>query len=1664
MSTWNSRRAPRIVARTLLTLIGTLALAVLLLQHDGIATGALRRVANWLQPWPDARLEIGRASISGISRVSVADLRLVRADSTAMVEVDSVRLRLSLLPLLTRRLHLGEVRVVNATIVARELGPSGWDLTAPFQTPDTTPQETASDPFEIAIERLDVIGSRLEARYLGDSTLRVDSLILAMRDFRSGDGLPVLSLDTLGAQLTPPGRPTPATVSAKLYLGSDRLSVSGLSVRSDSTDLSAAGDLRLPDADPRRADAVDFRLAAAPLDFRDIGALVPGFDVPGSLRLDLRVTGTANLLTLTGSGRSFDGATLTVDGALTPRTTGGVRYRSTLRVDGLDASLWSNDAAAGSINAQLSFDLSGDSLTVVSGPFELDADGVVVGEGRLVPTRLSGAFEQGRGRLKVQSGWAPWVDLRGKGEVRPFDEQPSYQLDVTLTPRDSLLQAGTVALDNLQARIEVAGTGAPTLSGQGRATLTATGTVAGQPLENTSLRAEWREQRVDARLGATLGSARAAGTLLLERRGQNDALSFRVPRLTVSDLALAPFLGDSARGCLHLDANAQGARLEPAAITADGTLRWDSAGWGSLAVDSAAASFRLADGRVRLTGGARSAGGTVSLDGQAQPFLNQPIWDLTELRIRDIDLAAIDAAWPASQISATASLSARGNLPALTGDGAVRIEPSRVDSVRFGPSDLALTLAPDRVTMAGTLPMAEGAVEIAAAVGPFGPVPGLDARLGIRQLALGPLTQGRVQASVSGPITLTLTPTPGDTTSGLMRLVAALKSAAGTASLDGHAALTRRSETGDSAAWQVTRGEADLALHLTDLGAISAQDSINGQFAATARIEGQGVDPATMRWTGRAHASGNANDARLDSLALRGAVSNGVFRLDTLLLASNILRGGGSGRVPLVRQSGAGDTLRVHLVADTTRPPPAQTVLPIRPLGIRSGQIDARVWRNDQGLALAGSASVGGLIAGMAAADTLQLDLTRAESDGTDWHVNGQATGKEVAWQTTHLQQVDAKVSSEAGEMTFSVSARRDAGHQLTLGGRGRASERRFFLSDLGFTFGETVWALSDTASISWGDRIVVSDLELRAGRRRIEVDGHLDRTGTQALALTLDSVPIGGFAAFAGLENLNGTLHGTVHLEGPADQVAVRTNLNLAMPDVVARLTTSAPSPGQLRLDARLQDRQGRTLEAAGTIPFRLTLAGDSLLPTPPESAPVDLTLRGTDFPIGWMAPFAQFAGVERIEGQVSSDARLTGTIGSPSASGTIRLAGGRITVPRQGVDYRRITADATFAGETIQVTRLEATADGTASVRGNIVLTTLNDPELALDANFKEFRALRNEWVRLGLDGNIRLTGTVSQPKAEGSISLVKTDIYADEVGQGTAAMPVELTPADYAMLESYFGYRPGDAAIVRDPLLPWAIDVKLTLGGDVWLRKQAQPQMRVLLTGSLDVRKAANDSLQLFGTAEVVPGRSVVEQFGRRFAIDQGSVTFNGLVTDWTTSIEASYAVPSTPDAIDPNIQITLSVTGKMDSLRLELSSNPQLETSDLVSYLATGRPAARALSGSGESTSLTDRGTSLALGTVTGLLERQAGEAVGLDVMEIRHGGPDGTVVIAGRYVSPRLYVGFQQPLNSAQSDQSLTDKGPTTRVEVEYTLFRWLLLNLQAGQSEFRSFFRTRYAF
>jgi len=162
----------------------------------------------------------------------------------------------------------------------------------------------------------------------------------------------------------------------------------------------------------------------------------------------------------------------------------------------------------------------------------------------------------------------------------------------------------------------------------------------------------------------------------------------------------------------------------------------------------------------------------------------------------------------------------------------------------------------------------------------------------------------------------------------------------------------------------------------------------------------------------------------------------------------------------------------------------------------------------------------------------------------------------------------------------------------------------------------------------------------------------------------------------------------------------------------------------------------------------------------------------------------------------------------------------------------------------------------------------------------------------------------------------------------------------------------------------------------------------------------------------------------------------------------------------------VTITLDIAGTLDDLSLTLGSEPNLENADIVSYLATGRPAAASLdfSSNGNGRGIGTIGSQLALSQVTGLVEGLAAERIGLDVIEIQPDGLRGATLIAGRYISPSLFVGFKQPIGRNPEESKASTEIDRTQVELEYQAFRWLLLNMEASNSAVTFLFRYRRAY
>jgi len=348
------------------------------------------------------------------------------------------------------------------------------------------------------------------------------------------------------------------------------------------------------------------------------------------------------------------------------------------------------------------------------------------------------------------------------------------------------------------------------------------------------------------------------------------------------------------------------------------------------------------------------------------------------------------------------------------------------------------------------------------------------------------------------------------------------------------------------------------------------------------------------------------------------------------------------------------------------------------------------------------------------------------------------------------------------------------------------------------------------------------------------------------------------------------------------------------------------------------------------------------------------------------------------RLEGRVS----LSGTRAQPLLGGSARLTGFTTEVPSLAI----LLQDGDV--------RLEALPDGTARIAGRVrsgegtldiggslgwqgddtplVLTLKGDNVLLSDTRDLHAVAAPDVQVRYAAKQPLQVTGTVTVPSAR--IDLERLD-------EGVSASP------DVVVLDPVDPEDTGESPLDMDLTIALGDDVKLTgfgldgsLGGR--LRVRARPGREMTASGRLDV-----------------DGRYTA--YGQKLQITRGELVWsNGPVADPILNIRAEREVGEVTAGID--------VTGRAASPEAKVWSNPASSQSEALSYLALGRPLSSA-SGD-ESRQL--NAASAALSAGGSLLASQLGAKIGLDdagVMESRALG--GSVFGVGKYLSPRLYVGY-----------------------------------------------------
>ncbi|MEO1250938.1 MAG: translocation/assembly module TamB domain-containing protein [Pseudomonadota bacterium] len=525
---------------------------------------------------------------------------------------------------------------------------------------------------------------------------------------------------------------------------------------------------------------------------------------------------------------------------------------------------------------------------------------------------------------------------------------------------------------------------------------------------------------------------------------------------------------------------------------------------------------------------------------------------------------------------------------------------------------------------------------------------------------------------------------------------------------------------------------------------------------------------------------------------------------------------------------------------------------------------------------------------------------------------------------------------------------------------------------------------LAAPTTISFADGVVIDDARLKWGREgTIDLDAAFAETRWQGRT-RLDKVNIPQSDG-----RLDLALNWDTAAERPADgRFTVRSLVGESEASIAGAVNWNGET---LVLS---NEAAGDELDMRIAIPARLTR-------TPGVGIETGGALEGALRYDGAIDPFAAFLppDFQTIEGTLTADVDLSGTINAPALAGFVELSEGGYTEVRSGLSITGLhaRADAQYADGASRID-IEGGARGggqtgadTITFQGAVALAEEIDLSLDLVMNGATLSAFPVSSARV--DGAIKASGRAGAIAASGDITVQElnaeivtpedTGLAAIEVVNIDDMQDIDLAPREPDdVIDFDIAINADDRIFVRGRGLEseWQANIRA-------VSEKGSP----LILGSMTIR------------------RGWLDFSGRRFDLTRGRITFDRLsannpVLDIRAEFETSDGVTA-----------AIVVSGRAQEPSIELVSTPPQPEEDIMALVLFGKPAS-------ELTAFESLQTAQALASLGGIgpfggsggLTGSLREATGLDLLNVdidpESGGGSLTV---GKYVADGLFVSATQ---------------------------------------------------
>lgn len=399
-------------------------------------------------------------------------------------------------------------------------------------------------------------------------------------------------------------------------------------------------------------------------------------------------------------------------------------------------------------------------------------------------------------------------------------------------------------------------------------------------------------------------------------------------------------------------------------------------------------------------------------------------------------------------------------------------------------------------------------------------------------------------------------------------------------------------------------------------------------------------------------------------------------------------------------------------------------------------------------------------------------------------------------------------------------------------------------------------------------------------------------------------------------------------------------------------------------------------------------------------------------------------------LSGRIGLECLIDGTLKKPEVAANVRLSDGKYVDLPLGVEVDAISLDAGIPrtpASSLASAKVRMNLSATDGRKGSIGLRGGVDPgsqSLNVTGSIRDFAPFRRRDIMAVISGSLAVQGTPVNPSVTGTVSVDKGMFALEALESQPSFEELKLEDGPKERLIALLG---------REQAQEESRSRNAGAGGLGSLNVRFHMPPRFVVTGyGLDSVWGADMNIGGSLTSPSISGRvkasrGTLELLNRKFKMAKGEVSFAG-------GTDPILDISMTTHAQD--IDAFVNVGGTPSKIDFSLSSTPEMEQDDVLSYILFGKSSSELTQyellqlGATMARMVTFRKTS------SGILDF-ARKGTGLDVINVNQSPEGGAKLEMGKYIADKLYVGVEkETLGSADTSAVIQmELGPHSNASV-----------------------------